>query len=99
MGITVYPVSQRSSHLTIRADVLQKRGTGNFEPVFSSNFYLACRDKTEKKKFVLPQINLAQSDDEGLAKQRSKLAEDTIALVKDVNPLDVYARPPSQSEF
>ena len=48
---------------------------------------------------MLPPINLAHSDDENLAKQRSKLAEDTIALVKDVNPLDVYARPPSQTEF
>jgi len=48
---------------------------------------------------MLPAINLAQSDDFNLAKQRSKLAEDTIALVKDVNPVDVYSRPPSQSEF
>lgn len=95
MGITVYPVSQRSSHLTIRADVFQKRDQDHFEPVFSSNFYLACRDKALKQKFILPPINLAHSDDENLAKQRSKLAEDTIALVKDVNPLDVYARPPS----
>jgi len=70
-----------------------------FEPVFSSNFYLACRDKVLKRKLMLPAINLAQSDDFNLAKQRSKLAEDTIALVKDVNPVDVYSRPPSQSEF
>lgn len=48
---------------------------------------------------MLPAINLAHSDDFNLAKQRSKLAEDTIALVKDVNPVDVYSRPPSQSEF
>lgn len=45
MGITVYPVSQKSSHLTIRADVMQKRGTEDFQPVFSTNFYLACRDR------------------------------------------------------
>jgi hypothetical protein len=50
---------------------MQKRGIDEFQPVFSTNFYLACRDKQTFKKFELPVINLSQSDDENLAKQRS----------------------------
>jgi hypothetical protein len=99
MGITVYSVSQKSSHLAIRADIVQKRSPGVFEPVFSSNFYLACRNKKEKSKFNLPDIDYTGSDSEDLAKQRSLLAEDMLKLVNDVNPLNVYSRPPTQTEF
>jgi len=46
-GITVYPVSQVSSHMAIRADVVQKRSANEFETVFSSNFYLASRNQDD----------------------------------------------------
>ena len=78
---------------------MQKRGPESFEPVFSSNFYLACRDFASHQKDTLPDIDMSYSDSEALAKQRSQLAEDAISLVREANPLDVYARPPSQSEF
>ena len=79
--------------------MVQKRGPGIFEPVFSSNFYLACRSKQDKSKYVLPSIDFTGSDSENLAKQRCQLAEDMIQLVNDVNPLNVYSRPPTQTEF
>jgi hypothetical protein len=78
---------------------MQKRATNIFEPVFSSNFHLACRSESTGQKHSIPDIDFTHSDDLNLARQRSKLAEDQITLVKDVNPLDVYARPPNQDEF
>jgi hypothetical protein len=42
---------------------VQKRETGVFEPIFSSNFYLACRSKKENKKYPLPEIDYNASDD------------------------------------
>lgn len=69
-GITVYPISAVSSHLVVRADVHQKRQGGNFEPVYSTNFYLGCRSRATHKKHEVPLLDFSASDNANLAVQR-----------------------------
>ena len=44
-GISVYPISATNSTLTVRADLVQKRGMNQFENVFSANWFMAARNR------------------------------------------------------